>query len=50
VWIKLWIKLGKNSNNQEFVVETAVDKPLVSSPNFSYLLGSGCGEKLEAKV
>jgi hypothetical protein len=50
VWIKLWIKLGKHSNNQAFNVETAVDKELFEWLAFSYLLALGCGKQFPPKL
>jgi hypothetical protein len=50
VWIKLWTKLGKHSNNQASYVETAVDKKRLKWLTFSYLLALGCGKQFPAKL
>jgi hypothetical protein len=50
VLIRLWIKLGKHSNNRAFNVETAVDKELPKWPRFSCLLASGCGKQIPPKL
>jgi len=50
VCIKLWINLGKRSNNCQIVVETAVDKPKPPSCFLGILLASGCGKQFVSKL
>jgi hypothetical protein len=46
----MWIKLGKHSNNCLFHVETPVDKTMPKTLLFSYLLATGCGKQIAAKL
>jgi hypothetical protein len=50
VFIKLWINLGKHSNNCPLPVETTVGKGRLKEPLVSDLLGTGCGKQIWVKV
>jgi hypothetical protein len=50
VCIKLWINLGKHSNNYPIVVEKAVGNWGLADLQASDLLGKRCGEQIRVKV